>query len=151
VGYPGLPDPGTAVDTPIKYTHNSTAPCNLMVIAEEMWDDHEKLSVEDNENLCKCFSVEEIKNALFLMNLNRVPSLDNILIELYQQCWEIVKYDIVSLFVAFHVDTFDVIRFNYGIITLFPKVFGADKITQYRPISLLQCIYKLITKIDHPP
>jgi hypothetical protein len=30
--------------------------------------------------------------------------------------------------------------------TLLPKISGADKITQYRPICLLRCIYKLITK-----
>jgi hypothetical protein len=35
---------------------------------------------------------------------------------------------------------------NYGIITLLPKVMEATKIQQYRPIYLLNCIYKWFTK-----
>jgi len=37
-------------------------------------------------------------------------------------------------------------RLNYGIITLLPKVKEASKIQQFRPICLLNCLYKLITK-----
>jgi hypothetical protein len=39
-----------------------------------------------------------------------------------------------------------VARLNYGVITLLPKVSGDDKISQYRPICLLRCIYKLLNK-----
>jgi len=38
-------------------------------------------------------------------------------------------------------------RLNYGIITLLPKVIDAERIHQYRPICLLNCIYKWITKV----
>lgn len=38
-------------------------------------------------------------------------------------------------------------RLNYGVITLLPKVAGATNIKQYRPICLLNVIFKLITKI----
>ena len=38
-------------------------------------------------------------------------------------------------------------RLNYGIITLLPKVQDAEKIQQYRPICLLNCLYKWITKV----
>jgi hypothetical protein len=53
----------------------------------------------------------------------------------------------MNLFHAFHAGCLDVSRLNYGIITLLPKITGANKISQYRPICLLRCIYKLITKI----
>ena len=39
------------------------------------------------------------------------------------------------------------VRINYGIITLLPKVQDAEKIQQYRPICLLNCLYKWITKV----
>ena len=51
------------------------------------------------------------------------------------------------LFDWFHDNKLDVQRLNYGIITLLPKVVGANKIQQFRPICLLRCIYKLITKV----
>jgi hypothetical protein len=122
-------------------------PGNLIDIDENMWEEHEKLSREYNEELCKPFSLEEIKNALFEMRVNRAPGPNNIPIEFYQHCWDIVKFDIVNLFSAFHNDSLDIQRINYGIITLLPKVSEADRITQYRPICLLWCIYKLITKV----
>jgi hypothetical protein len=58
-----------------------------------------------------------------------------------------VKGEIFNLFTAFHSGTLNIQRINYGIITLLPKVSDADKITQYRPICLLRCIYKVITKV----
>ena len=78
---------------------------------------------------------------------NRAPGPDNIPAEFYQVCWDIVKDDIMAMFKAFHQGTLDVQRLNYGVITLLPKVSGAEKIQQYRPICLLRCPYKLITKI----
>jgi hypothetical protein len=58
-----------------------------------------------------------------------------------------VKGDIFNLLTAFLSGTLDIQRINYGTITLLPKVSDADKITQYRPICLMRCIYKLITKV----
>ena len=40
----------------------------------------------------------------------------------------------------------DIGRFNYGIITLLTKVKEANSIKQYRPICLLNVIYKIFTK-----
>ena len=53
----------------------------------------------------------------------------------------------MRLFTAFHAGELDVCRLNYGIITLLPKINGANKIQQFRPICLLRCPYKLITKV----
>jgi hypothetical protein len=36
---------------------------------------------------------------------------------------------------------------NYGIITLLPKFKEASKIQQFRSIYLLNCLYKMITKV----
>lgn len=47
----------------------------------------------------------------------------------------------------FHNGTLDVSRINYGVITLLPKVNDANKIQQFRPICLLNCLYKWITKV----
>jgi hypothetical protein len=41
----------------------------------------------------------------------------------------------------------ETLRLNYGIITLLPKNSDANQISQYRPICLLRCIYKLLTKV----
>lgn len=53
----------------------------------------------------------------------------------------------VELFPDFHSGKADISRLNYGIITLIPKVKDASCIQQFRPICLLNCLYKLITKV----
>jgi hypothetical protein len=57
-----------------------------------------------------------------------------------------VKYDIIQLFDDFFKEKVDISRINYGIITLLLKKSDASTIQQYKPICLLNCIYKLITK-----
>uniref|UniRef100_A0A0A8YT32 Reverse transcriptase domain-containing protein n=1 Tax=Arundo donax TaxID=35708 RepID=A0A0A8YT32_ARUDO len=51
------------------------------------------------------------------------------------------------MFQQFYVGQLDVSRLNYGIFTLLPKVVEATRIQQFRPICLLICIYKWITKV----
>ena len=58
-----------------------------------------------------------------------------------------MKHDILELFQDFYNGNLSVSRLNYGIITLLPKVADAEKIQQYRPICLLNCLYKWITKV----
>ena len=113
----------------------------------KVWGDNERLDATDNLILTRPFSEEEVKTALFSMNSNRAPRPDNIPAEFYQHYWEIVKKDIMGLFLAFYEGRLDVHRLNYGIITLLPKISGANKIQQFRPIYLLRCPYKLITKV----
>lgn len=77
---------------------------------------------------------------------NKAAGPDRIPIEFYQGCWDIIKGDIIQLFHDFYEQKVDISRTNYGIFTLLPKVKDAGKIQQFRPICLLNCLYKLITK-----
>jgi hypothetical protein len=78
------------------------------------------------------------------MKLNKAPG--RIPIEFFQHCWDIVMLDVMHFLINFMGGHLDVQRLNYGVITLFPKINEANKIQQFRPIYLLRCIYKLITK-----
>jgi hypothetical protein len=123
------------------------APEFNVYLNNNIWDGAACVSKIDNEQLCKPFSESEIWTALSQMEKNKVASPDSIPIEFYQACWHIVKSDIVQLFSNFHQGRVDISRINYGIITLLPKILDASKIQQYRHICLLNCLYKLITKI----
>lgn len=81
------------------------------------------------------------------MEKNKAAGLDKIPIEFYQPCWDVVKNDIIELFEDFHRGVLDVRRLNYGVVTLLPKVHDAARIQQFRPICLLNCLYKWITKV----
>jgi mannosylglycoprotein endo-beta-mannosidase len=92
-----------------------------------MWKEGEKVTEADNDEITKPFSEEEIKEAFFQMETNKLAGPDNIPIELYQKCWEIIKEDIIELFDDFHKGVLDVSKITYGIITLLPKVINAEK------------------------
>jgi hypothetical protein len=80
------------------------------------------------------------------MEKNKEEDLDGLPIEFYQACWDIIKDDIMELFKYFHMGALDVKRINFGSITLLAKVKNAERIHQFRPICLLNCLYKWITK-----
>ena len=80
------------------------------------------------------------------MEKNKAAGPDKIPVEFFQVCWDIIKEDIVELFADFHKGALDVHRLNYGVINLLPKVKDAIRIQQFRPICLLNCLYKWITK-----
>jgi hypothetical protein len=62
------------------------------------------------------------------MDTNRAPGLDEIPIVFYQQYWDVVKFDVMRMFRYFFVETLDVHHLKYGIITLLPKISGANKL-----------------------
>jgi len=123
------------------------APGNLLPIDPNLWSDDEKVSELENNLLTQPFTEAEVKHALFQMEKNKAAGPDKIPIEFYQCCWDIIKQDIMELFEEFYDGSLDVCRLNYGILTLLPKVQDAAKIQQFRPICLLNCLYKWITKV----
>ena len=115
---------------------------NVFPLDPSLWNDEEKVNEEENSALTKPFIEEEIKCALVMMEKNKATGPDKIPIEFYQTCWEIIKHDIIELFAEFHNGSLDVKKLNYGVITLLPKVQDAVKIQQFKPICLLNCLYK---------
>jgi hypothetical protein len=120
---------------------------NVFQMDPGLWKDGEKVTDEDNHTLTQPFSEEEVKQALFQMEQNKASGPDCIPIEFYQKCWGIIKQEIMEMFSEFYEGNLNVNRINYGVITLLPKFVDANKIQQYRPICLLNCLYKLITKV----
>lgn len=122
------------------------APDYNIQINESLWEGAIRLFELDNEQFCRPLSKADIWNALSQMEKNKAAGPDSIPIEFYQAYWQIVKSDIIQLFADFHQGRVDISRINYGIITLLPNISDAARIQQCRPICLLNCLYKLITK-----
>jgi hypothetical protein len=87
------------------------------------------------------FTEKEVKDAIFEMKHNIASALDGFP-EFYQRFWEVIKYDLVTLFKEFHDDTLPLFHLNYGIITLLPKQKESTNIKQFRPIC-----FKIFTKM----
>jgi hypothetical protein len=51
------------------------------------------------------------------------------------------------MFNAWHADNLDIYTLNFAMITLIPKENDARSMKKFRPISLLNCSYKIFTKV----
>jgi hypothetical protein len=51
------------------------------------------------------------------------------------------------MFEDFHKGELDLYRLNFALLTVIPKVKDARTMNKFRPISLLNCSYKIFTKV----
>jgi hypothetical protein len=65
----------------------------------------------------------------------------------YQTFWEVVKDDLLAMFNEWYNDKLDLYRLNFVMITLIPKENEARYMKKFRPISLLNCSFKIFTKV----
>jgi hypothetical protein len=65
----------------------------------------------------------------------------------YQKIWNLVKHDVMSMFKEFQEGNLDLFRLNFAVLSLIPKEPDASSMKKFRPISLLNCIFKKITKV----
>jgi hypothetical protein len=91
--------------------------------------------------------MEEIKLAVFSMENNKSPGPNVLPAEFYKLNWDIIGVDVLLLFNDFYHGKLDIARFNYGLLSLLPKVKGADKLQAYRTICLLNVIFYIFTKV----
>jgi hypothetical protein len=64
----------------------------------------------------------------------------------FKKFWEILKGPILTILNDFALGRVDISRLNYGIISLIPKVRGADTVRQFRPIALINVIFKFVAR-----
>ncbi|RVW63481.1 Transposon TX1 uncharacterized 149 kDa protein [Vitis vinifera] len=93
------------------------------------------------------FTVEEIHSALMDMNGDKAPGPDGFTGAFWQTCWDFVKEEIMDLFKEFFVQKSFAKSLNTTFLVLIPKKGGAEDLGEFRPISLLGGLYKLVAKV----
>ena len=91
-------------------------------------------------------SFNEIKKVVFDMNPSKAPGPDGIKCILYQKYWELVGVSIFEFVKnAFDEGNFDN-KFNDTFVALIPKVDKPESLGQFRPISLCNVSYRILTR-----
>lgn len=65
----------------------------------------------------------------------------------FQEFWDIVKGYLIKMFDSWFDEDLDLFRLNFAMITLIPKENVARTMNKFRPISLLNCCFKICTKV----
>ncbi|RVW31433.1 putative mitochondrial protein [Vitis vinifera] len=90
---------------------------------------------------------EEIHSALMDMRGNKAPGPDGFTVAFWQFCWEFVKEEVLEMFKEFHEQNAFLKSLNNTFLVLIPKRGGTEELGDFRPISLLGGLYKLLAKI----
>lgn len=97
-------------------------------------------------SLASPFSVAEIDNIIKIMPTNKAPGPDGFNGMFIKKCWPIIQEDIYKLFFDFFDNKVSLAPINGSHIVLVPKHSNLVLASNYRPISLLNCCVKMITK-----
>lgn len=100
-------------------------------------EDIPQVTSVENEILTQSFLETEVKNAIFQMNHNFIPSSDDFPTKFYQIFLSTIKEDLMTLVKDFHRDALPLRRLNFESIKLLLKSSDAKPIQQYKPICLL--------------
>ena len=105
------------------------------------------ISDEDNELLVGAISEEEVKNVVWSCDSSESPGPYGFNFSFIKFCWDCLKEDVVSAINNFMVNGRWPRGTNASFICLIPKNDNLQQLSDYKPISLVGCVYKIVLKI----
>ncbi|KAI5349016.1 hypothetical protein L3X38_001903 [Prunus dulcis] len=115
---------------------NSILNCIEPVVTDDM-----------NRDLTRPTTLEEIKDAAFQMGATKAPGPDGFHGTFYHKYWGIIHNDIQGLTADFFTGQAIPKPLNSTQIVLIPKIPNPEAVSQFRPISLCNFSYKILSKI----
>ena len=106
-----------------------------------------RLSYEDSVDLEVSFSAEEIKDIIWNYDGNKSPGTDGFNFNFLKTCWNILKDDILNFVNEFHRGGLLPKAVTSSFLTLIPECDNPQGLSEFRPISLIGCLYKVISKL----
>ena len=102
---------------------------------------------EMNQNLIQTFTRSEVEAALKQMRPTKAPSPNGMSAIFFQKYWDAVGNDITCMVLNVLNRNMSMSNINRTNITLVPKINNPSKMTDFRPISLSNVVYKLVAKV----
>jgi hypothetical protein len=106
-----------------------------------------RVSNEMNEVLMHNFSIDEVATALKQMSPHKAPGPDGFSAGFYQDNWNVVGEEVCQSVLAILNSGVVDSELNFTYIALIPKTTNPIRVTEFRPISLCNVFYKLISKV----
>ena len=105
------------------------------------------VSDEMNAALLKEFSELEVRNALHQMHPTKALGPDGMSPIFYQKYWNVVGHNVTNSVLQILNTGCMPNGWNETYICLIPKVSSPQKMSEYRPISLCNVLYKIVAKV----
>ena len=102
---------------------------------------------EQNYLLMKPITLLEVEEVVVYMKEGTTPGPNGLTINFFLQLWDLIKMEVWRIVEDSRVSKRALPTFNATFITLIPKCEGADSPDKFRPISLCNVIYNIITKV----
>ena len=93
------------------------------------------------------FREDEVKRAVWDCRSDKSPGPDGLNFKFIKQLWPSIKPDFLRFLDEFHVNGLFPKCSNASFIALIPKVIDPQMLNEYKSISLIGCIYKIVAKI----
>ena len=105
------------------------------------------ITEDENSELSRIPTPEEIKATLFNMQDLKAPRPDGYPVIFYKQLWPTVGDDIIKAVTSFFRIGSMPKEVNSSLIVLIPKISNPTPVQHFRPISLCNVVYKIISKL----
>nr|GEV30808.1 RNA-directed DNA polymerase, eukaryota, reverse transcriptase zinc-binding domain protein [Tanacetum cinerariifolium] len=105
------------------------------------------LLIDQQEDLECMVTKEEVKKVVWDCGTDKSPGPDGFTFRFYRQFWLTIENDVFEAVSHFFTHADIPKGCNSSFIALIPKISNANKVNDFRPISLIGSIYKIIAKI----
>ena len=106
-----------------------------------------RVSAEQVAQLAAPFTGAEVYDALFQMHPTKAPGPDGMSALFFQKFWHIVGKDVVEKVLDILNNNGEIGSINQTYIVLIPKKKNCESPVDFRPISLCNVIYKMVSKV----
>ncbi|CAG7886739.1 unnamed protein product [Brassica rapa] len=104
-----------------------------------------------SESLSACLaelpSTEGITSIVFALPKGKAPGPDGFSAEFFTSSWNLVGLDVTNAVKHFFTTKMMSRQTNATVISLIPKISGASSLSDFRPVSLCNTVYKVISKV----
>jgi len=106
-----------------------------------------EISESDNKFLTDPFDEKEIKEAIWNCDSHKSPGPDGVTFSFIKNNWCLLENDVLGAVKFFHREGKIPKGCNASFLTLIPKFENPQSLEEYKPISLVGCLYKILSKV----
>ncbi|XP_071708379.1 uncharacterized protein [Rutidosis leptorrhynchoides] len=120
---------------------------NELMETRRRWLDKEKIKTDMANKLEEEFTEKEVFVAICECSSSKAPGPDGYNFKFFKKFWDLIKVDLINALKWFWAKGEISKGCNASFITLVPKKSDPIGLSDFRPISLIGCYYKILAKI----